>query len=324
MHLEFAYLTDVTGDPKYRTKVERIREFLNKKEKPNGLYPILLDPTTGNWGPPHITLGAFGDSFYEYLLKSWLQSGQNDSSAHQMFETAMEAVITHLVRHSRGGLTFIAEMKNNILDNKMEDITCFAGGMFALAARDSIMANNMNLAMKYREIAEGLTTTCHEVYSRTKTGLGPKVFRFTDTLEAQSAGNDDKKFILRPEVVESYFYMWRLTKGQMYRDWGWEVLLVSNDDCFLLEDLITRKISQALEKYCRTDSGYSGIKNVYEDPPEKDDIQQSFFLAETLKYLYLLFSDDNVVPLDQWVFNTEAHPLPIKDANSMYRLAYRQ
>lgn len=45
--------------------------------------------------------------------------------------------------------------------------------------------------------------------------------------------------------------------------------------------------------------------------PEKDDTQQSFFLAETLKYLFLLFSDDDVIPLDQYVFNTEAHPLPI-------------
>ena len=43
----------------------------------------------------------------------------------------------------------------------------------------------------------------------------------------------------------------------------------------------------------------------------KDDVQQSFFIAETLKYLYLLFSDDSILPLDKWVFNTEAHPLPV-------------
>jgi mannosyl-oligosaccharide alpha-1,2-mannosidase len=45
--------------------------------------------------------------------------------------------------------------------------------------------------------------------------------------------------------------------------------------------------------------------------PEQDDYMQSFFLAETLKYLYLLFSDNNLVNLDDWVFNTEAHPLKI-------------
>jgi len=70
-------------------------------------------------------------------------------------------------------------------------------------------------------------------------------------------------------------------------------------------------IVQAIEKWCRTENGYAGIKDVYAVPPQQDDVQQSFFLAETLKYLYLLFSPDDVVPLDRWVLNTEAHPLPI-------------
>lgn len=86
--------------------------------------------------------------------------------------------------------------------------------------------------------------------------------------------------------------MWRLTHHQKYRDWGWQVV-------------------QALELNCRTKYGYSGIKSVYENPVQHDNIQQSFFLAETLKYLYLLFSDDSLLSLDDWVFNTEAHPLPI-------------
>lgn len=100
-------------------------------------------------------------------------------------------------------------------------------------------------------------------------------------------------------------------------------------------------IFQALENYCRTPNGFSGIKNVYLEDPQKDDVQQSFFLAETLKvklklnlnnsdqvlnskyfdfqYLYLLFSDDTLLPLDEWVFNTEAHPLPVKNVNGLYR-----
>ena len=68
---------------------------------------------------------------------------------------------------------------------------------------------------------------------------------------------------------------------------------------------------QALEKYCRVEFGYVGLKDVFQSSPPKDNVQQSFFLAETLKYLYLLFSDDSELPLDQWVFNTEAHPFPI-------------
>ena len=73
---------------------------------------------------------------------------------------------------------------------------------------------------------------------------------------------------------------------------------------------------QGIEKNCRTASGFTGIKDVYQHNPPKDDVQQSFFLAETLKYLYLIFSDDSVVSLDKWVFNTEAHPLPIAGTHS--------
>jgi len=38
---------------------------------------------------------------------------------------------------------------------------------------------------------------------------------------------------------------------------------------------------------------------------------ETFWLSETLKYLYLLFSEDSLVPLDRYVFNTEAHPFPV-------------
>lgn len=68
---------------------------------------------------------------------------------------------------------------------------------------------------------------------------------------------------------------------------------------------------QNIEKFCRVGAGYCGIRDVSQVPVSHDDVQQSFFLAETLKYLYLIFSDDTLIPLDHWVFNTEAHPLPV-------------
>lgn len=76
--------------------------------------------------------------------------------------------------------------------------------------------------------------------------------------------------------------------------------------------LLIQSVFKAIELYCRSEAGFSGIKNVYTRSVTKDDVQQSFFLAETLKYLYLLFSPDDVMPLDKWVFNTEAHPLPVR------------
>ena len=108
--------------------------------------------------------------------------------------------------------------------------------------------------------------------------------------------------MLRPETAESYFIMWRVTHEDKYREWGWQMI-------------------QALDKHCKSKEigGYSGIRDVWSQSALKDDVQQSWFLAETLKYLYLLFCDDDVISIDKWVFNTEAHPLPIKGHNSFYR-----
>ncbi|TVU04358.1 hypothetical protein EJB05_08422, partial [Eragrostis curvula] len=96
--------------------------------------------------------------------------------------------------------------------------------------------------------------------------------------------------ILRPETIESLMYLWRLTGNKTYQDWGWDIF-------------------QAFEKNSRIESGYVGLKDV--KTGTKDDMMQSFFLAETLKYLYLLFSPPSFISFDEWVFNTEAHPLKI-------------
>ncbi|CAH1719279.1 unnamed protein product [Chironomus riparius] len=299
LHLEFAYLSDITGNSVYRERVMNIRSILKDLEKPKGLYPNYLNPKTGKWGQQHMSLGALGDSFFEYLLKSWLQSGQTDEEAREMYDEAMVAIMEHMVRKSSpGGLTYVSDMKFDRLEHKMDHLACFAGGLFGLGART--LQNQY--AEKYMEVAEGITNTCHESYVRTYTHLGPESFRFSDAVEAKALKSQEKYYILRPETFESYFIMWRLTHDQKYRDWGWDAI-------------------QALEKHCRSDGGYSGIKNVYLEPPQQDDVQQSFFLAESLKYLYLLYSDDSLLPLDEWVFNTEAHPLPIKNSNPLYRLA---
>lgn len=79
--------------------------------------------------------------------------------------------------------------------------------------------------------------------------------------------------------------------------------------------------AQAINTHCRVENGFVGIKNVYSDRSPKDDVQQSFFFAETLKYLYLIFSDDKLISFDEWVFNSEGHPLPIANANSAYKVA---
>ncbi|BFZ09518.1 hypothetical protein BsWGS_12557 [Bradybaena similaris] len=287
LHLEFDYLSTITGDSVYKDKVMKVRTFLKDLEKPDGLYPNYIHPRTGKWGQYHVSMGALGDSFYEYLLKQWLMSNKTDTEARQMYDDAMKAVYERMLVKSNGGLTYFAEFKSGRLEHKMDHLACFSGGMVGLGAEGS---NNKD---KYLKIAEALADTCHESYARTVTGLGPEAFRFEGPTEAKAVRHTEKMYILRPEVVESWYYMWRLTKQQKYRDWAWVMV-------------------QALEKYCRVEGGYAGILDVYQTAPLHDDVQQSFFLAETLKYLYLIFSEDSLLPLDKWVLNTEAHPLPVK------------
>ncbi|NWX21357.1 MA1A1 mannosidase, partial [Aegotheles bennettii] len=288
LHLEFVHLSHLSGNPVFAEKVMNIRKVLNRLDKPEGLYPNYLNPSSGQWGQHYVSIGGLGDSFYEYLLKAWLMSDKTDEEGKKMYYDAVQAIETHLIRKSSGGLTYIAEWKGGLLEHKMGHLTCFAGGMFALGADG---APNDKTG-RHIELGAEIARTCHESYDRTSMKLGPEAFRFDGGVEAIATRQNEKYYILRPEVIETYMYMWRLTHDPKYRQWGWEAV-------------------EALEKHCRVDGGYSGIRDVYNNHESHDDVQQSFFLSETLKYLYLLFSEDDLLPFEHWVFNTEAHPLPV-------------
>ncbi|XP_068609582.1 mannosyl-oligosaccharide 1,2-alpha-mannosidase IA [Brachionichthys hirsutus] len=288
LHLEFMHLSKLSENPEFAQKVMNIRKVLNRLDKPQGLYPNYLNPNSGQWGQHHVSVGGLGDSFYEYLLKAWLMSDKTDEEGKKMYYEALQAIETNLMRKSSSGLTYIAEWKGGLLEHKMGHLTCFAGGMIALGA-DGAPGDKTGHQM---EQAAEIARTCHESYARTALNLGPEAFRFDGGVEAIATRQNEKYFILRPEVIETYMYLWRFTHDPKYREWGWEAV-------------------QALEQHCRTEGGYSGVRDVYASIPNHDDVQQSFYLAETLKYLYLLFSDDDHLPFDHWVFNTEAHPLPV-------------
>ncbi|KAF6255992.1 glycoside hydrolase [Scenedesmus sp. NREL 46B-D3] len=116
---------------------------------------------------------------------------------------------------------------------------------------------------------------------------------------------------LRPEAIETLFYLWRASGDPIYREWGWNMF-------------------RGFERWCRlTSGGYATLNNVNAVPPGIADKMESFFVAETLKYFYMLFEEDpTVLPLDQWVFNTEAHPFPIwgtpPDKRAQERLRQRR
>ncbi|KAB0380637.1 hypothetical protein FD755_008421, partial [Muntiacus reevesi] len=284
LHLEFLHLTQLSGNQVFAEKVRNIRKVLREIDKPFGLYPNFLSPVSGNW----MQQGRLERSHNcQPLCFFWQRKTDQETN---------DAIETHLVNVSPGGLTYIAEWRGGILDHKMGHLACFSGGMIALGAEDAKEEKRTH----YRELAAQITKTCHESYARSDTKLGPEAFWFNSGREAVATQTSESYYILRPEVVESYMYLWRQTHDPIYREWGWEVVM-------------------ALEKYCRTEAGFSGIQDVYSKVPNHDNKQQTFFLAETLKYLYLLFSEDDMLSLEDWVFNTEAHPLPVNHSDSSGR-----
>uniref|UniRef100_A0A3Q3BA87 alpha-1,2-Mannosidase n=1 Tax=Kryptolebias marmoratus TaxID=37003 RepID=A0A3Q3BA87_KRYMA len=162
LHLEFVHLTELSNNPIYKEKVMNIRKLLNKIEKPHGLYPNFLSPVSGNWVQHHVSIGGLGDSFYEYLIKSYLMSDKTDEDAKTMYYSAMEAIEANLVQKSPGGLTYMAEWRGGILDHKMGHLACFSGGMIGIGADDGAPEKRQH----YLDLAAEITHTCHESYAR--------------------------------------------------------------------------------------------------------------------------------------------------------------
>ncbi|KAL6312451.1 hypothetical protein AAG906_021667 [Vitis piasezkii] len=265
--LEFIALSQRTGDPKYQKKVYSSYAYI------------------GTSSYSTITFGAMGDSFYEYLLKVWIQGNKTAAVKHyrEMWETSMKGLLSLVRRTTPSSFTYICEKNGDSLHDKMDELACFAPGMIALGS----LGYGPEESQKFLSLAEELAWTCYNFYQSTPTKLAGENY-FFHSGQDMSVGTSWN--ILRPETVESLFYLWRLTGNKTYQEWGWNIF-------------------QAFEKNSRIESGYVGLKDV--NSGVKDNMMQSFFLAETLKYLYLLFSPSSVISLDEWVFNTEAHPIRI-------------
>ncbi|KAI9310280.1 glycoside hydrolase [Dichotomocladium elegans] len=290
VQLEFKYLSHLTGDPQYWQAAERVmqkmKDLTEEGHTVDGLVPILIHPTTGYFTTQEIRLGSRGDSYYD------------------MYRHTVSGIRKHLIgRTSPNKLMYIGEINARAVDRlspKMDHLVCFIGGMFALGATqgmrledDPLMSRNDQLDM---DMAREITRTCYEMYNTTATGLASEIVYFNTDPSIQediTIKPADRHSLLRPETLESLFIMYRITGDPIYREWGW-------------------RIFEMLEEHARLPGGgYAALKDVTRVPPPQDDRMDTFFLAETLKYLYLLFSADDVIPLDKYVLNTEAHPLPI-------------
>eukprot|EP00252_Welwitschia_mirabilis_P005232 TRINITY_DN1572_c0_g2_i1.p1 TRINITY_DN1572_c0_g2~~TRINITY_DN1572_c0_g2_i1.p1 ORF type:complete len:639 (-),score=131.96 TRINITY_DN1572_c0_g2_i1:197-2077(-) len=321
LQLEFWYLSKVSGDSKYNEMAMKVLEHFNTLSKKEGLVPIYISPYTGDFDGEYIRLGSRGDSYYEYLLKVWLQQrnigleGSDVSYLRDMYDEAMRGVKHHLVQKSiPNDLVFVGELPDGLNGDfypKMDHLVCFLPGNLALGAtrgltkHDAMEQGVMAVEdIENLKLAENLAKTCYEMYVVTNTGLAPEIAHFqTKGLEGGNKNAEfqhdiiirhaDRHNLLRPETVESLFVLHRITEDQKYREWGWQIF-------------------QAFEANTKIASGgYSSLEDVTVLPPRRRDKMETFFLGETLKYLFLLFGDNDFLPLDKYVFNTEAHPLPI-------------
>ncbi|CAO2206226.1 unnamed protein product [Urochloa humidicola] len=284
--LEFIALSQRTGDQKYQQKAENVIRQFQKIFPSDGLLPININPhSRAVKSYSTITFGAMGDSFYEYLLKVWIQGNKTESVKHyrQMWETSMEGLLSLTRKTSPSNFYYVCEKNGDSLSEKMDELACFVPGMLALGAS----GYSPEKAEQIMNLAEELAWTCYNFYQSTPTKLAGENYYFHG---GQDMVVGTSWNILRPETIESLMYLWRLTGNKTYQDWGWDIF-------------------QAFENNSRIESGYVGLKDV--NTGTKDDMMQSFFLAATLKYLYLLFSPPSLISFDEWVFNTEAHPLKI-------------
>jgi Glycosyl hydrolase family 47 len=300
MQLEFRYLAHATGRPDLSAKTDHVFDIMDKLAPSNGLYPIKFH-SPGEGSEPRtledkFSFGAMGDSFYEYMLKVWIQGGKTEPMYRAMYDKAIDGMHNELLQKSTpSALTYIADQTNGQLEFKMDHLACFMGGLLALGAYTDPTGLDSARAQRDLQTAKALTYTCYQMYARMNTGIAAEYVRFELGRDLEAAW-DAPHYLLRPEAVESFFILNYLTGDPVYREWGWEVFL-------------------AIEKHCKTKFAYGALPNVQDASGTPRDSMESFFLAETLKYLYLLQDPDTEVNiLEKHVFNTEAHPMKILKA----------
>ncbi|KAK5990774.1 Mannosyl-oligosaccharide 1,2-alpha-mannosidase [Cladobotryum mycophilum] len=342
VQLELKYLAKLTGEKNFWDKAEKVMEIIDDNNPEDGLVPIYIYATNGEFRGKNIRLGSRGDSYYEYLIKQYLQTNKQEPVYQDMWDEALAGVRKHLITYTEpSGFTIIGERPDGLdmpMSPKMDHLVCFMPGTIALAVTGGITeaeARKLPSWSKKKEadmqLARELMHTCWGTYKFMVTGLAPEITHFKignppapesapHTAPAYFDSDPEAKWredfivkpadvhnLQRPETVESLFYMWRITGDVKYREWGWEMF-----KSFLNYTAVEDK------------GGFTSLLNANVDPPVSKDNMESFWLAETLKYMYLLFSPNDLLPLDKVVLNTEAHPFPRFDMGQLFSTGWKR
>ncbi|KDQ58337.1 glycoside hydrolase family 47 protein [Jaapia argillacea MUCL 33604] len=303
--LEFATLSKYTGNDTYRQLAEKAARHIAMLPDPlPGLAGQGIDPSTGLTTDGYVTWGGGSDSYFEYLIKYPRLTNTDDPVWVDTWKTAVDSSIKYLLKTSTvGNWSYLADYDDNKQIRHIgSHLACFHAGNWLLGGK---LLNNDTIV----DIALELADACWNTYASTATGIGPEVFGYyssdgTYTGETPSASDitfydqhgffiysGASDYILRPEVLESNFYAWRVTGNTKYLDNAASAIA-------------------SFETYLKVtgSGGYAGISDVNNKASDKIDDTESFWFAEVLKYLYLTFDDPNHISLDNYVFNTECHP----------------
>ncbi len=264
--MEFGTLSKLTGKTVYYEKAKHALVELYSRRSPIGLVGSGINVKTGKWVDPVSHIGGGIDSYYEYLLKSSILF--DDQECKRMWDSTIESVNKYVADEAPTGFWYgETNMSTGVrTGSDFEALAAFFPGTLALSG-------DLDRARKLEDSAYKMWT----LY-----GIEPEAINYKTMTIAYNG------YELRPEIIESAFYLYRFTHDPRYREMG-------------------KVFFDSLTKYCRTDVGYAALSDVKKKT--KKDEMESFFLAETLKYLYLLFSPPETLDLSRNVFNTEAHPL---------------
>jgi len=264
--LEFGTLSKLTGRPVFYEKAKRALVETFQRRSPLGLVGDSINVETGEWTNTDSHISGGIDSYYEYLWKCWLLFGDKD--CRDMWNASIPAVNKYLADEIRGELWYGHTNMRTGERTKPQ-----YGALDAFFPALLALSGDLGRARR-------LQTSSFKMWNLY--GIEP------ETLDYKTMRVVAGSYHLRPEIVESTYYLYHYTSDPEYRRMG-------------------EKMFGDFVKYCRGDSGYAALADVI--TKQQLDEMQSFVLAETFKYFYLLFASPETLQFDKVIFNTEAHPL---------------
>ncbi|EQC41298.1 hypothetical protein SDRG_01273 [Saprolegnia diclina VS20] len=267
--MEFTMLSVLTGNPVYALAARKAVRALFERKSSVGLLGKHIDVDSGDWTETISGPGSNSDSFYEYLLKMYVLFG--DAESLGMFEEVYSNVMEHNKHGDWYGDVSMWDGCTGGAAIVFDNLVAFWPGMQTLLGDFETSAKSLN--------------AYYQVWH--KYGFLPEQFDVGRWRPKKASSN---RYPLRPELIESTFYMHAATRDDSWRKAG-------------------AAFVASIERFSKTTCGYASIADV-ESRAQEDDMP-SFFLSETCKYLYLLFDDNNLLRRGNYVFTTEAHPFPV-------------